>query len=402
MKAPKILIAGLLALSTAVTSQAQTVIHLTGSTAFRSAVHTAITQILQPGFTYAYTGTSFGGANNAIFTGTAKTNGISVIIKTSWSGSLAGIETVSQAHVSTQSGFLTNTTTQSTGGTANAPTNFDPAVIPEVCMNDGYQYDSQYPTPALVGTPVGVVVFKFLKSPSVPADVSNLNPLEAQQFWGNGQIPASLLSGNPSDSNTVIYAIGRDPDSGTRKTAFLETGVQQFNSFLSPAQVLQYEPLAGGNQVNRGNEAPATAQVAWPAETVDDINFTTGDAGYASGGDLAVAVGENSPNFPYITYLGLSDARSAEGLGAVDLSYNGVAFSDAAVENGTYTYWTYEFLSYNQSSSPLAPSANVKAVADLLAQTITSQTLNGPSGVGENLSAMNVQRGQEGGQITLK
>src|SRR5208337_987809 len=102
----------------------------TGSTAFRSAVHTAITQILQPGFTYAYTGTSFGGASQAIFTGTAITNNISVVIKTSWSGSLAGIETVSQAHASTVSTFLTNTTSQSTGGTPNAPGVYDPAVIP--------------------------------------------------------------------------------------------------------------------------------------------------------------------------------------------------------------------------------------------------------------------------------
>src|SRR5271170_6949134 len=117
MKAPKILFASLLALSTAGVSQATTVVHITGSTAFRSAVHTAITNILQPGFTYAYSGTSFTGASQAIFTGTAITNSIPVVIKTSWSGSLAGIETVSQAVASTVGTFLTNSTLQSPGGT---------------------------------------------------------------------------------------------------------------------------------------------------------------------------------------------------------------------------------------------------------------------------------------------
>ena len=57
MKAPKFFLAGLLALSTVGVAQAQTVVHITGSTAFRAAVHSAITNILEPGFVYAYTGT---------------------------------------------------------------------------------------------------------------------------------------------------------------------------------------------------------------------------------------------------------------------------------------------------------------------------------------------------------
>ena len=228
MKAPKILLASLLAFSTAGVARAQTVVHITGSTAFRSAVHTAITYILQPGFVYGYTGTSFTGASEAIFTGTAITNGIPVIIKTSWSGSLAGIETVSQAYPSTVGTFLTNTTPQSTTGSGSAPTNYDSPVIPEVCMSDGFQFTSQYPSPVLTAQTVGVVPFKFLRNAGAPADLTNMTPLLAQALWPGGSLPLSLFSGSSNDMDTIIYAIGRNPDSGTRKTAFLETSIQTF------------------------------------------------------------------------------------------------------------------------------------------------------------------------------
>ncbi len=390
---------GLLAFTAAGIAQAQTTIYLTGSTAFRSAVHTAITHILQPGFTYAYAGTSFTGASQAIFTGTAMTNNLSVIIKTSWSGSLAGIETVSQSVASTVNTFLTNATVQTTGGTSNAPAVYDPPTIPQVCMADGLQETSQYPSPQLVENKVGVVDFKFVKNHGAPASLTNMTPLLAQALWNNGSLPLSLFDGNAGDSNIIVYATGRDPDSGTRKTALLETGVQTFVSALTPAQVLQYEPLNGTNQVNKANQVAITSLTNWPAETVDNIAFPVGDGGYSSGGDLSYAMGQSSP-YILVTYLGLSDAATTESLNgglSTDLTYNGVTFSHAAVQNGQYTVWAYEFLDYNQASSPLAPSANVKAVADLLAYQIANESL---SSVGESLSSMNVTRSQEGGPVT--
>ncbi len=394
MKAPKFFLAGLLALSTVGVAQAQTVVHITGSTAFRAAVHSAITNILEPGFVYAYTGTSFTGASQAIFTGTAISGGISVIIKTSWSGSLAGIETVSQAVPSTVGTFLTNSTSQSAAGTASAPAVYDAPLIPEVCMSDGFQFTSQYPSPVLTAQTVGAVTFKFLKNFNAPADLTNMTPLLAQALWENGSLPLSMFSGNPSDSNTIVYAIGRDPDSGTRKTAFLETGVQTFVSSLTPAIVVQYQPLNASGVVNKANPAAITSQQFWPAETVDSINFVQGDAGYSSGGDLAWAMRATSP-YIYVTYLGLSDAATAEAGDAVELTYNGIPYSDAAVQNGLYTYWTYEQLDYLPTYG--TTDANGKAVADSLAANITTNTA---SLAGEFLSTMNVTRSQEGGPVT--
>src|SRR4051812_25586211 len=76
------------------TAQAQTIVRITGSTAYRGATHTAITHIFAAGFTYGYTGATLSGAGQAIFTGTV--GGNPVIIKTSWSGSTGGVQTVAK------------------------------------------------------------------------------------------------------------------------------------------------------------------------------------------------------------------------------------------------------------------------------------------------------------------
>ena len=147
MKAPKILIAGLLALFTAAVAPAQETIHITGSTAYRSAVHQAILDMLGGTVSYGYSGTAgVGKASQAIFTGTV--SNINVTIKTSWSGSLAGLETVAQAIPgATVSTFLVNSTPMSSGGTQNAPANYDPPTIPEVGMEDGEQAHHHFPHP---------------------------------------------------------------------------------------------------------------------------------------------------------------------------------------------------------------------------------------------------------------
>lgn len=396
----------MLALSAAGVAQAQTVVHITGSTAFRTAVHDAILNILQPGFTYGYVGTSFTGAGEAIFTGTAITNNISVIIKTSWSGSLAGIQTVSQAVPATVGTFLTNTTPQSASGTGGAPSNFDPPVIPECCMADGFQYTSQYPTPVLTATTVGIAPFNFVvNAPGAAAGVTNMTPLLAQALWENGSLPLSMFTGNPGDANTIVYATGRDWDSGTRKTALLETGVQTFFSeVLNIQTIYQYEPLGSGGLINKANfpgNNTITSLPFWPVETVDTLSYGVGFGGYSSGGDLAYGLRATSP-YILVSYLGLSDTATATSTGsggnnAKALSYNGIYYSTNTVQNGTYTFWTYEQLDYLPTLGTTDP--NAKAVADSLANNLSTNAA-AINGVGVLLPTMNVVREQEGGPVT--
>ncbi|HEY3864054.1 MAG TPA: hypothetical protein VGO59_19460 [Verrucomicrobiae bacterium] len=402
MKAPKILLAGLLAVSAAGVAQAQTAtLHITGSTAFRSAVQTAILDMLKPGASVAFVGSSYAGASEAIITGTTIGNingaNASVVIKTFWSGSLAGIETVSQQLP--LGNFLANSNS-TTGGatTALSSPGFDSSDIPEVCMSDGFQLTSQYAPPqypALTHQNVGAVSFKFIKNKNAPAGLTNMTPLLAQALWHHGSLPLSMWTGNTNDVTNIIYAIGRDPDSGTRKTAFLETGVQTYVSSLSAVTVLQYAPTNANGLVTAKNLGAIISQGAWPAETVDNISFGTGNAGYSSGGDLANAMGQASP-FNYVTYLGLSDTVTAESLGATELTYNGVPYSHAAAENGQYTYWTIEQLDYLPlGTGPI--TANQLALAQLLATQIANENL---AGVGESLPSMTVTRSQEGGPVT--
>jgi hypothetical protein len=399
MKAPKFLMASLLALSTASLAPAQTTtLHLTGSTAFRTAAQQAILDMLQPGYQVGFTGSSYLGAGAAIIEGTTKSNingaPISVVIQTYWSGSLAGIQTVSSG-LGIANSFL-SVSNSLTGGTSTpiASPVFDASDVPDACMADGFQYDSQYPTPMLNAQSVGVVDFVFVRNKPAPTTISNMTPLLAQALWPAGQLQLSMFSGNSNDVTTNVYATGRNPDSGTRKTAFLETGIQQFVANLDPQLVYQWAPSNSGGLVTAKNPGAITSQGYFPQAVVDGITFGAGDGGYSSGGDLATAMGQSSP-YIYVAYLGLSDAATAIGLGAVELNYNGVPFSHTAVQNGQYTYWAYEQLDY--LTSYISTELNVQPLADLLAQTIATENL---TGVGESLTSMNVSRPQEGQPVT--
>jgi len=394
MKAPKILLAGLLAISTVGVAQAQTTVYLTGSTAFRTATQNAILDMLSPGYSVGFVGSSYAGAGAAIISGTTKSNSIPVTFKTYWSGSLAGIQTVSE-QMPIANSFLSSTNSTSGGtNTAIASPGYDASDIPTATMADSSQDTTQYPTPTLSAQTVGVVDFTFVKNKTAPAGLTNMTPLLAQALWSAGSLPLSMWTGDTNDATNLIYAIGRNPDSGTRNTAFLETGIQSYVSSLTPAVVVQYAPTNATGRVTAKNTGNITSQGVWPPETIDNIAFPLGDSGYSSGGDLATAMGQTS-SFNYVTYLGLSDASTALGLGATEIAYTGTYFSHGAVENGPYTFWSYEQLDYLPTYA--TTDANGYTVANLLAQTIANENL---SGVGESLTSMNVSRAEDGQPVT--
>jgi len=278
MKAPKILVAGLLAFSLAGVANAQTIIHITGSTAFRAGAHQAISDILQPGYTVGYSGSSLPSASQAIFTGTtyASNGAIPVIIKTSWSGSVGGIQTVSQQL--TISTWLTNTTPAG----PSAPNNYDPPAVPDACFSDGFQSSSPFTAPVLLDHIVGIVPFKWVRNNGSPSTLSNITPqLAISLYTGTGSLPLALFTGLNSDEGTNVYALGRNADSGTRLTAFAETGIGVLNI------VHQYYPLNGSTIIKNGGTLVVTGQELVPLDVVNGITFPVGDSGYNGGGDLA-------------------------------------------------------------------------------------------------------------------
>lgn len=401
MKSFKFALVALFALAGAGLASAQTAttIRITGSTAFRGATNTAIQNILNPGYTYGYIGSSFTGANQITFVGTTKIGNVAVIIKCSYAGSVGGMQTIAQQTpvVTTASPYISETNALTTTGLVltAATATFDSPANADIAMSDTYQSSTQFfgtGFNTLTDTIVGVVPFVWTKGtssdPAVQvslANVTNMTPLLARAVLTGGA-PLSMLTGAAADAGVYVYAMGRDEDSGTRLTAFAECG---FGIFGSP---IQFEATAAGGAI--------TGIAPYRAQSILGIPYSTGHSGYSSGGTLATtlntpvaAAARDSSNgkFALVAYFGRSDANGVNG-GANNLTYNGVALSDANIQEGKYTFWGYEHLMYRSTLT-----GNAKTAADQLANQIKNTDAS-VSGV--LLSTMHVSRVTEGAVVT--
>ena len=95
----------------------------------------------------------------------------------------------------------------------------------------------------------------------------------------------------------------------------------------------------------------------------------------------------------YVSYLGVSDANSVAA-STTALRWNGVDFSELAVRQGQYTFWSYEHVLYRADS--LGTTAETVAL-DLIAKLTDVATVLSPN---VKLSDMQVSRGTDGGTIT--
>ena len=409
MKLLKTLLASCLAFALISAASAQTTIRITGSMAFRAAVLTSIQNTLAAGYVYGYNGTSFTGSSQAIFTGNTKSGSIPVIIKTSFSGSVGGISTLAAnltigtgGTFTGGGGWLVNSTPQSTTGTPNAPANYDSPVTADIAMADCYQVSAptKFRTPALKNNNVGVVDFEWILTPGAAAlgaisTSTNLTSAQVSGCFQTATLKLSGLSGNSGDTEAV-RGVGRDADSGTRIQALACSGI----SAGAEGELMQYQPLFDGNKVAMqpppipGHQI--TGAALWPKQTLNTINYEVGASGYNSGGLVAAAVVvPHSGSFPtykpwILSYLGINDASHVTD--GTALKFNGVAFSTANVENGTYLYWGNEHLFYRNSLS-----GNTLTYAGLLVTDVTKVTAS-ISGVA--YSTMKVHREKDGGTIS--
>jgi hypothetical protein len=380
------------------TASAVDYVYITGSTAFRAATQTALLKImgstngtsLPAGSTFAYVGASYTGTSRATLHGFV--NGNEVIVKTAWSGSTGGIQAVSN-NITLQ--FLPDSTTQSSAGTSGASFTVDAAGndyhIADIAMGDTYQSATPFNTNLLTDTPVGVQPFVWVASNGSPTGLNNLNPQQAQVLFSNGSYPLSFFTGLNADEGVKVFATGRDPDSGTRLTAFAESGVGALS------QVVQYEPVISGSTV--------TSHAPWHPITVNGIPVAQGDGGYSSGGTLAntMKLTTAAINGYYVSYLSTGDAVGAINGGAKLLSWNGhsLAFTGAPgsgtfsdltpIKEGKYTFWCLEHVLYRTTIT--APQ---KDVADTMANQIL--TVDAPI----RLDQMLVTRTADGGNVYPK
>ncbi len=399
-------------------------VYITGSTAFRGAAMTGITNILDAGYAYAYDSSSLTGCNYAVVYGTLASNHTTAVtIKAYWSGSASGQKTLDQnlsvAYWMPDTVTLDNTAHATTTYTAVSHT-------ADITMMDTAQSLSPYNTTALTANKVGVIVFAFVKGrlasghPALTSfnGITNINGQQAQAMLTNG-VNMAQLTGNSADNGYKAYALGRSPDSGTRLTTFAETG------YGTTSTAIQVEPTTDTLGTVASTATGQTIQdvIYYPAGTVNGIYAVDGDNGFASGGGLADVlsnqVSATSSNdvdgVPYglIGYLGVNDAsrsiKGSNGTGSTDvsriLSYNGVSLNpsystttqavtwdNTQVAEGKYTFWSYEYLAYRPtlSGTPLT-------VAGALATRITNYDA---SVSGLILSAMHCSRAVEGGVVT--
>lgn len=404
-----------------------TVIHITGSTAYRGQTNAAILKSFDNGATVQV------GCTNASFSSSAVSyfhgmmNNVDTIVETKFTGSVGGIYAVTKGNALD---FLPDNLDQTPGKTLPVTASASPTIpdfannvnalpaglntVPaEVTMSDTYQDATIYRTPKLQGAVVpngtelvGVVPFVWIRTPSADASiaaVNNMTPQLTNLLFGNGTLPLALWSGLAADETSLIYGAGRDPDSGTRLTTFAESGLG------ANAGVVQYRPAAGGETSTAvggiSQSGSITQVVVFPTTTVANLDqtFYNGNAGEATGGTLAAymskAFATGTPG-ALVAYSGTGDASGAIQKGAVILPWNGVSlatqpalgtaptFDFNLIRNGRYTFWGYEHMLYLPGLLP-----EQQAVANKIA----TQIFNVDAQI--TLGSMRVRRAADGSQV---
>jgi hypothetical protein len=337
MNINKSILAAALGLSVACASQAANV-YMSGSTAMRATIYNALTTAGVV-FTAAPTFTGYGGKGNGdtymAFSGTLKNGSGTTVIKCYWSGSEAGVQDVALGQFETfiADGALNGVDNAGTPTGANAET----AVV-NLCMADNAQTYSRTKSPSLTGTKVGIITFKWLRNAGLWTG-SNVTDSQIRQALG-GSCPIGVFTGS-NDVTSFVYVSGRDTSSGTRVNALGDSGygilttVGQIELVNGVMQDINGDGTYQGNfGFSSGGSLAASLNASTTAQTDLTANSTAnGGRGTGTG-------------FSVIAYLGYNDAKTALAgtPAAVELTYDGVAFSTNNIINGTYTFWGNEYV----------------------------------------------------------
>ena len=225
-----------------------------------------------------------------------------------------------------------------------------------------------------------------------------------------GAVPYGQLAGN-GDLSNYVFIVSRNEDSGTRIDANAEaqTGFGQTvttYTFNFSGSTTSY--VDNGTTIQTGGAPSATVTGgfkwlgAWPLNTVPSCSWSSlGHSGYLGGGDVAnvlKSTGDTVSTFttgkPGGFTNGVSHAALIGVLGTADqagtvgtrLTYNGVPFSVANIQNGTYTLWDFEHC-YIRSTAPVLTGDNLQACNDLADKIWTTDAPTNGNGKTDNSGA---------------
>ena len=346
--------------------------------------------------------------------------GVDLEIDASYTGSTAGFEATASGTVTSPWGqkFITHNTGSAASPVTGASTST--AYVANFTLSDTFQATTPFngtktyyggasntlpftaSYAALTNNQLGIEPYHFVASPgATAAGLTNITTSQAQALFKIGQLPLAFFTGNNADEGKWVYGLTRDGGSGARLVAQAETGIG-LNSTL-----VTYQPtISGGTVDSSGNQVNGTEISLSGTETFDAINqvpagktpstgiwAVQGNGGYAKFGTpsgqngLLLAITSTPLSGAYfITYLNNSDDAEAVAAGASELTYNGVAYSLGAVQEGKYSFWSYEGL-----FAPSSISGNAATVASYLEANWVSTA---------PLAGVNVQRTADGGIIS--
>lgn len=355
-------------------ASALTVVNIAGEALFRGSVHSRI-QAMLPGGAYAYYGTGSAGAgldsaDQAIFTGVYQ--GETYVIRTSW------LRPASAAMLSLKNGkgsplvFLPSDIPQAPGGLAlEGPGNAHG--VPDIIISDLSPETAGVGPLAVDDHWVGVVPYVWLANQGAPAALANMTPQLVENLYSKGGLPLSFFTAEPADRSARVFPLGMPPFAGARVTAMIQSNLEVGRS------VMQYQPVVSGREI--------VSHVPWPQGA-----HATGDGGFPVAGTAMADVMACSSSSSQVGgyYVGYASAKDlpAGSSGAKVLSWNGVAYSVQAVQQGSYTFWSYEHCLF-----PTALGGKKRA----LALGLKSELLNQPGSAAIlRIGDMKVSRSSDG------
>jgi hypothetical protein len=212
-----------------------------------------------------------------------------------------------------------------------------------------------------------VVPYAYIKNPPLSANlanVTNLTQRQAAYFEGAaGTLPSAFFGG--ASSNDAVYLIPRNTASAVRTeidaNIYFTGSISAWTSNGINGQAV-YDPNGGQSSGTAVKNVLKTVTNAIGTVAASDIGtFTT-------------------------------------------LAYEGVPFSIANVENGSYPFWGYERWVYPSPGQQGTPSANQLIVINALLSAVTNATYQTTSTVFVGnfapLQGLQVQRLSDGGPIT--
>lgn len=424
MKNKTSLLAACAVLGMAASAMAQgTVINITGATAFRQAAHASIIAALDAGsVTYGYAGTSIASASHAIFHGTINGGADEVTVRTSWSGSVQGIDSVVNAKSVSYINTSTIGTLTSGGLSGMSTTSLQATTANYITFADNIQDNTPFDAVTLDGFPVGVIAFIPVVNDVPDALIEegdNITTLQLRRLITTGVAPLQFITGQADDAGVKVYWTGRQDTSGTRVIYLTETGLGASRS----TQQHKILPTGSGDTI-------ATDVQIWPLNDVivggrDNRSIlwgpdTVGNGGYNSGGDLQAVMKRTSAavnildengnitasnqNVVLLTVLSVQEGEAIQLGGGKVLAYNGVYIEPETLINGglsdvdrdkiikgQYTLWSKENLLFRDDIA----EQPIQDFIPLLQAAI-------PANIGGNgvpMTQMRVNRTTDGGSV---